>query len=323
MLSMRTLARTLEILTVIKYHNFPYDFSVENFISQILSEPKFRKFQGNKIHIYGSYPKLNSIYKTYIFLRSRNSDKYMSKWLENGYGIPPRVDEDAFNIWITFENRRPLIEKFDLCISFDSYSYNNKNYYLPLLYFYINLDDKIKNVWKYDVVQSYLLSEREMPLRILKNKNRDMCAFVNNPHPIRMNFINLFKNNLKLDEYGRHFGNYVPQKVNKIEQYWMNLCFENDLYPGYVTEKILEAWLGYSVPIYWGWDSQGILNSDAFINLANFVSDEEFVKSVCELIKDKTEMINLIKKPLIKKSFDLKKFTNFLYEGLARKFAEK
>ena len=62
------------------------------------------------------------------------------------------------------------------------------------------------------------------------------------------------------------------------EKYKYTICFENDLYPGYVTEKLLQAYITGTVPIYWGdLGKDNSINRKCFINLKDFSSTEDFV----------------------------------------------
>lgn len=50
-------------------------------------------------------------------------------------------------------------------------------------------------------------------------------------------------------------------------------CLENDLYPGYVTEKLVEAYVCETVPLYWGLtDGNPYLNKKSFLNLKDFTN---------------------------------------------------
>lgn len=59
---------------------------------------------------------------------------------------------------------------------------------------------------------------------------------------------------------------FLDEAVELLKPYRFSLAFENKLVPGYVTEKIVNAFLADSIPIYWG--SKAVLdmfNPDAFI----------------------------------------------------------
>ncbi|CAK0823016.1 unnamed protein product, partial [Prorocentrum cordatum] len=56
------------------------------------------------------------------------------------------------------------------------------------------------------------------------------------------------------------------EAVELLRPYRFALVFENKLVPGYVTEKIVNAFLAGSIPIYWGSSAVlDVFNADAFI----------------------------------------------------------
>jgi len=55
-----------------------------------------------------------------------------------------------------------------------------------------------------------------------------------------------------IDLFGPAFGNKVKDKMSICQEYKYMICFENDLFPGYVTEKLIDAYLCGSIPVYWG-----------------------------------------------------------------------
>lgn len=51
---------------------------------------------------------------------------------------------------------------------------------------------------------------------------------------------------------GRHGQNWRTSKQQVLQDYRFTIAFENSELPGYTTEKVIDAWLAGSVPIYWG-----------------------------------------------------------------------
>lgn len=100
-------------------------------------------------------------------------------------------------------------------------------------------------------------------------------------------------NNIKLkNDKGR-------SQFTRNEDLFMNykfvLCMENKSFPGYITEKILNAYLGGAIPIYWG-DTKTVeyfFNPKSFINVNNFKSDEECVDYIIELSKNPKKMLEM------------------------------
>jgi hypothetical protein len=53
-------------------------------------------------------------------------------------------------------------------------------------------------------------------------------------------------------KWRNNIGGRVRDKQELLQRHKFSLAFENSAYPGYVTEKILDAFLAGTVPIYWG-----------------------------------------------------------------------
>ena len=307
----------------IKFFNFPYDFDPKaNFFRDLAQEAlKTEPFSG-PIHFYGCYPEVSTLKKSLLYFQSRVSDTGMTKWLNLQQGVVVPADSSALNIWCTYENRRPPAEGFDLTFSFDLESYSGTNYYLPLIYLYMNHRETETSHSKYSLSTNSASQSRVVEESFFKKKQGFLSAFINNPHPMRLHAIKKLNKLGKVELFGRSVNNYIQDKTGTAGLYWFNLCFENDLYPGYITEKILEAWISKSVPLYWGSDKGKILNSKAYVNLDDFNSLEDFTEYVSVLYSDKNRMIEMINQPLLNKEFDKSEALSFLIKGLRHRAAE-
>ena len=303
-----------------EFKNFPYDFSkTNNFWIDLFSSKKFEMFDDSKITVYGCYPKISITRKILLFIHSRFSNDGMSKWLFHQQGLPDDIYPDKFNIWCTYENRRPPAENFDLTFSFDTDSFNGTNYYLPLIYLYLDLTQKNSSYVRHKISPSELLKRRN--LNTYENKQKFAVSFINNPDQTRLRAIKELGKISKVDLFGRFSNNYAKDKLSISSDYWFTVCFENDIYPGYITEKVLEAWLANTIPLYWGDDKAKILNERAIINLKDFGSLEEFVSFVQDLSKDKQRMIDIISQPLLKRDFSMQELEDFILSGLQKRFS--
>jgi hypothetical protein len=307
------------------FYNFPHNFNPEsNFFRSIISKAQdLYGVDPKVVDFYGAYPIENFFSKVKLFAESKFSEKKMKVWLERQHGISEIFENNNFNIWATFENRRPSIESFDLSLSFDLDSFNERNFYLPLVYLYLKVEGLPKYSTIHDVTLEYCSTRREISKDLAKNRNKFAVSFINNPQPLRFTAINELKKISEVDVFGRSVGNYIVNKIDTAKNYWFNVCFENDLYPGYVTEKILEAWLSQSIPLYWGDDRGGVLNPDAYINLAQFEDLKEFTSYVAMIYKDKNRMIEMIEQPLFQKKFEVDNLLEFIGAGWHRKFASQ
>jgi len=89
-----------------------------------------------------------------------------------------------------------------------------------------------------------------------------------------------------------------------LSRYKFVICFENNAIPEYLTEKLANAWLGGTVPIYWGarraldW-----LNPKAFLWLepeATAAQMDALVQRVAELDCDPAKYAEVFAQPLVR-----------------------
>jgi len=102
-----------------------------------------------------------------------------------------------------------------------------------------------------------------------------------------------------VDGYGRVFGNpYDGDKVKLLEKYKFNICFENSLTDGYVTEKLLQAKIAGCIPIYYGHSSfSKDFNPMCAINYADYADNGDLIEQLSHL-KYKNNFILRAKEPL-------------------------
>ncbi len=63
----------------------------------------------------------------------------------------------------------------------------------------------------------------------------------------------------------------AENKSATISDYKFSLCFENSIWPGYVTEKIFDCFFAGTIPVYWGApDIEEDVPADCFIDMRKF-----------------------------------------------------
>ena len=165
-------------------------------------------------------------------------------------------------------------------ITFDQNSLNNSR--IPLWVMYTN---------------DYLLNNR-LNSGIDVPKKDKFCSFISNGEvktTHRKTIISLLSEYKRVDCGGVYLNNIelVPRgtdcsgKINFNNNYKFSIAFENEDYPGYVTEKILDIYKSNCIPIYWG-TRQVIFdfNPSTFINANDFGSFEELVKFIIKVDND-------------------------------------
>jgi hypothetical protein len=109
-----------------------------------------------------------------------------------------------------------------------------------------------------------------------------------NGHKYRLGKIEQFKN--KVDLYGRGF-NEIDKKEKGLCDYMFSIVIENDSYPTYWSEKILDCFATGTIPIYYGspdisnyFNMDGIIILDENFNI-NTLNESEYLKRL-DAIKD-------------------------------------
>jgi alpha(1,3/1,4) fucosyltransferase len=172
---------------------------------------------------------------------------------------PPRSSspKEQKRVFFTGENQRYWDYDCDFAVTFDFI--NSPNHYRLPLYvlemYATNWDSGYDIDFMYTPIAD---PEKLYDQRIAAVKN--LSYIQSNPHcQFRTRFVELMLERNAVDCGGPHLnniGHVVPRnrdaKIDFISKYLYNVAFENGAHPGYVTEKLLDAYYAQVVPIYWG-----------------------------------------------------------------------
>lgn len=146
----------------------------------------------------------------------------------------------------------------------------------------------------------------------LNIEKKRFCAFVvsSNSSLERISFFKQLSKYKKVDSYGKVFKNidspiYYDWKENykMFENYKFVICFENSFNEGYLTEKILNVFLGKSLPIYRGDpDIKKYFNTKSFINYDDYGSYKKMIAKIIELDKNDKEYLKVLNEPCFKEN---------------------
>jgi hypothetical protein len=104
----------------------------------------------------------------------------------------------------------------------------------------------------------------------------------------RVDFFHRLSRYRRVDSGGRHLNNIggpLPGgprgKIEFLSRYKFHIAFENESRPGYTTEKLVEAMLAGTVPIYWGNPRIAEeFNPRSFVNAHDFPDDDALVQHI-------------------------------------------
>jgi len=215
------------------------------------------------------------------------------------------------------ENYRYHQFNSNYAISFDPKTENN--YRLPLWQYYLLLNPTLKqkllfepriNHEKFDRGCSFVVSN---PNNFLRNAFYDALKFQS---WMQVFSYGRFKTNnfeLQKESQGKYWRDAKYSFFNRVKHQF-NICFEHSSFPYYCTEKIMDSFLGGSIPIYWGDPKiKEDWNEEAFINVGRLGQDKS-IELIQKLNSDKNTFNEMYRKPIftdIQREKHIKNIDNF------------
>jgi hypothetical protein len=200
--------------------------------------------------------------------------------------------------WLyTIESPCPKHPKLDFNFTHDPDS--DTNAYFPCYHSWINYYNEVDRHYpEYLILPKYL--DSAIPLK--QARRNTFSAFWTANGPLRSSVTcSLESMGFAVEKYGAFFGKASTTNkskwLNMLETKY-NLAFENRLYPGYHTEKIVEAKAAGTIPIYYGHTDMKNLNQDACLNLANYEDHDERINAILDLVNDESKQRQMIETPL-------------------------
>jgi hypothetical protein len=222
-----------------------------------------------------------------------------------GFSHHSKEFRSATNVWKLYITGEPTLPDWRLVhhgLTFCPTTFGQRNHRFPIWMFDICWDPSYPAVLTYEESEylintnrSPFLSEPETNIRLNK-----YVAVFNNPELTRMCVFNVLSKYGLCDGVGRPFGteqewaggNYQA-KLNTLRRYSGNMCFENVIQSGYVTEKVFHSKLAGCFTLTWG------SNYKSRDFTSDYLIDYETVSELCDeelytVLKSKIEQHNVI-----------------------------
>ncbi|ONI48024.1 hypothetical protein AN644_02950 [Candidatus Epulonipiscium fishelsonii] len=197
-----------------------------------------------------------------------------------------RMDEyiiysKGIRIYFESEHINPDFNLCDYAIGYEDIELNDRYIRSPFYARFFQIDyEKAKN--KHNVDKSIL------------NIKTKFCNFVYSngwgAAPWRKEMFDLINIYKKVDSGGKYLNNIGGSVKDKYEfqlNYKFSIACENISMPGYVTEKIVQAFAAKTIPIYWGDPNiTREFNPKAFINCHDYNSFDEVMGKIIEIDND-------------------------------------
>ena len=218
--------------------------------------------------------------------------------------VYPYMDYDCIRILYTGEPYSPDFNVFDYAIGFDPLELEDevggKRYYRFPYCFY---DEQKAGVERLSKGLS-----RECATKILREK-KYFCNFVYSHPSAKGEREAIFQalNSIQRVESAGSFLNNKPEgmtvsrdngKAELLSASKFTIACESIVHPGFVTEKIADAFCYHSIPIYYGSDYvKNEFNPESFINLRDYRTLEEGVERVMQIEHDDEQYIRMLMQP--------------------------
>lgn len=194
-------------------------------------------------------------------------------------GGPIRRDDNTLVVHYSGEPFFDPPHKFDLSLTMEPDNADTKNIWYPLF----SIGSYEHNYWP--------LYSVPRPLN-LPSKRR-FCAFIvsNEKAHLRNRFFHKLCKYKHVDSCGWRMNNCgfrAPYEGyhDFLQQFKFMICFENTSKSHYITEKLYNAYLGGTIPIYWGCsNAKTWFNSKAFLALDDDASDQAMDDLIAKIIE--------------------------------------
>ena len=231
----------------------------------------------------------------------------------SSFGLENLDYRDCIKIFYSGENHFPDFNLCDYAMGFEWIDVGDRYFHIPTFY---------QTVYKSSFEK---MVERTKFTGDDLKKKEGFCSFVYSnaeAAPIRYELFKTLSTYKQVASGGRFMNNIggpCDSKIDFERKYKFSIAVENVAYPGYTTEKLMQAFAADTIPIYWG-DPEvtKIFNPKAFIHVRDYDSIDAVLNKVKELDQDNEKYLQMMmENPLIDKNYNrenmLSAASDFLY----------
>ena len=143
------------------------------------------------------------------------------------------------------ENQLPDLNYADYAVGLGHINHLDRFFTFP--YFVYELNVRNIQIKDFEIIRNETLNS--------EIRKKFCAAVITNPVGFRLNFLKELNQYKQIDMGGRfrnNVGGFVKNKIKFLKDYKFSLAMENSEADGYTTEKIIDAFLAGTIPIYYG-----------------------------------------------------------------------
>lgn len=254
----------------------------------------------NEIHLFSQTLLAEHLKKYFPIVSIPAEEKHKADYILSDTFTPDIDYFKGVRILYTGENHPISINRFDYCLTHEFVETDRCHRFPHWLCHCLIIQPEF---------QEFLLTPRNITADELLAENRDFCAFVcKNPKGKQRNSLVRNLNKQRKVSCGGPFMNNIGYLVPKgymakrdfQSKHYFSIAYENEASPGYQTEKIVDAFVSNSIPIYWGSDKvEEEFNPAAFVNANKFRSEKALISHILELLDSPEEMARMLSQPIL------------------------
>lgn len=274
----------------------------------------------NEIHITDYSPLQNFLKKHFPVVNIPLKEHEKADFILGDTFTPIIEHFKGVRILYTGENHPIDLKRFDYCLTHERKETDRCHRYPYWLLYCLNNPE-----YRKVILEGHTVTAEE-----LKAQQRGFCAFVcRNPKGKERNSLVRNLNKIKKVSCGGPFMNnigYLLEKTYEAKQTFQNqhlfsMAYENEASPGYQTEKIIDAFLSNSIPIYWGnKHAAEEFNPKSFVCASDFPSEKALINHLIELSEDYSAMADMLSQPILQDPEVFKKSDQALLDFFTRIF---
>lgn len=134
---------------------------------------------------------------------------------------------------------------------------------------------------------------------------KEFCNFIysnKNGNQIRKEFfdeLSKYKNIISAGKFLNNTGYAIKNKTEIQKQCKFTIAFENEKYPGYSTEKIIDAFIARTIPIYWGDETiTDNINQKSFIYCNSSKDIPDVIRRIKQIDKNDDLWLKMANEPI-------------------------
>ena len=260
---------------------------------------------------------LDVLDKRYLIVDDAEPDYLISSLF--GYGFYEYIKYDCVRIFFSGENYAPDFNIVDYAMSYNPMVYPERYLYIPEFFVDIRkIGNRLKERLSY-----------EEALEVIKKK-REFCNFIYGDSKCckeRGGIFEVLNSRKRVLSAGSWMNNtengfradMLSTKADLQRRCRFTIAVESYPHEGFITEKLTDAFLANTIPIYYGDPNVSkIFNPRAFIDVRKFDSLEDLANEIMRLDESPEEMAEMLSQPVFLDCDYLDRleqsFSSFLYK---------